>query len=318
MKKSLPSSFLIIIARYIWQLYWRIMMSQLAPSTKSGEYNRPTSQFRLQTITPEKNRYRLYIGLSCPWAHRTLITHKLKGLENIIDICLVSPSPEKGGWIMKEISEDCQTIKQLYHLAETNYSGRYTVPILWDIREKKIINNESSEIIVILNDQFNEFARNASLDLNPAYLKAKIDFWNEKVYHSVNNGVYLCGFAQTQNAYNESCLELFKSLDEIDQVLSENIYLCGNTLTLADIRLFTTLIRFDAVYYHLFKCSLKRIVDYKNINRYLTNIYNLEGIAETCDLETIKKDYYLNLFPLNPSGIIPLNELTISQLTINN
>ena len=177
---------------------------------------------------------------------------------------------------------------------------------MWDEETKTIVNNESADIIVILNTEFNHFAKNPNLDLYPEQLKAKIDQWNEKIYHTVNNGVYRCGFAQTQEAYEKACQELFTTLDEIDNTLSTSPYLCGESVTLADVRLFTTLFRFDIVYYGLFKCNLRRIKDYKYLSVYLQDLYQLPGIADTCNLEAVKKDYYGNLFPLNPGGIIPL------------
>ncbi|NJS42281.1 hypothetical protein HC766_09135, partial [Candidatus Gracilibacteria bacterium] len=177
--------------------------------------------------------------------------------------------------------------------------------VLWDDVKGAIVNNESSEIIVMLNSEFNEFARHPELDLYPDTLREKIDRWNEKIYHAVNNGVYRCGFAQTQAAYDVACSELFAVLDEIDRALLTNRYLCGNSVTLADVRLFTTLFRFDAVYYSLFKCSLRRIQDYQNLSGYLRDLYQLPGVAATCDLDAVKRDYYGNLFPLNPGGIVP-------------
>lgn len=313
MSKSLPSSFLIITAKFIWTTLWRIMMSQLAPSNESGNYNRPQSEFRHQITTeknniyqPEKGRYCLYVGLSCPWAHRTLILRTLKGLEDVIEVWIVFPSPTQGGWVMKEASEGCHSLRQLYNLAQSGYKGRCTVPVLWDQKTKTIVNNESAEIIMMLNSQFNEFAHNPSLNLYPDHLKEKIDQWNEQIYHTVNNGVYRCGFAQTQSAYEDACRQLFTTLDEIEQVLSNNRYLCGECLTLADIRLFTTLIRFDVAYYGLFKCSLQRIADYENLSRYMKELCQLKGVAETCNMDIVLQDYYGNLFPLNPSGIIPI------------
>jgi putative glutathione S-transferase len=313
MSKSLPSSLLIIVAKFIWTALWRIMMSQLAPSNESGEYNRPLSQFLNKISTekdnhylPEKGRYRLYVGLSCPWAHRTLIVRALKGLEDAIEVCLVYPSPTQGGWVMKETNEGCHSLRQLYNLAQSGYKGRCTVPVLWDKETKTIVNNESAEIIVILNSQFNEFATNPHLDLYPDDLQEKIERWNEQIYHTVNNGVYRCGFAQTQSAYNNACEQLFSTLDQLDQVLKDRRYLCGDRLTLADIRLFTTLIRFDVAYYGIFKCSVRRIADYENLSLYVRELYQLEGVAETCDLDAVRQDYYGNLFPLNPGGIIPL------------
>jgi glutathionyl-hydroquinone reductase len=322
MSKSLPSSFLITTAQFIWTNLWRIMMSQIAPTGDSGDYKRPSSQFRDCISTkndslypPEKGRYCLYVGLSCPWAHRTLIVRTLKGLENVIEVCLVYPSSTQGGWIMKETIEGCDTLRQLYQLAKSGYQGRCTVPVLWDKQTKTIVNNESSEIIVMLNSQFNEFATNPSLNLYPDNLHEKIDQWNDQIYHTVNNGVYRCGFAQTQEAYEESCHQLFATLDEIDQNLSNNRYLCGDRLTLADIRLFTTLIRFDIAYYGIFKCNRKRIADYQNLSGYMRELYQLPGVQETCNLDAVKQDYYGNLFPLNPGGIIPVG-FDISSLNL--
>jgi putative glutathione S-transferase len=198
------------------------------------------------------------------------------------------------------------TLKDLYRLSQAGYRGKATVPVLWDAWENKIINNESSEIIKILNGQFNDFAFYKNIDLYPESLQSEIEAWNKKIYYSVNDGVYRCGFARTQLAYETACLEIFNTLDEIDIVLNEKSYLCGDALTLADVQLFTTLFRFDAVYYGLFNCSIKRIADYPNISRYVQKIYNLDGVATTCNLEKVKIDYYSQLFPLNPSGIIPL------------
>ena len=311
--KSLPVSFLIVTAKWIWQTLWQIMMSQLAPSSSEGSYQRPQSQFRQQVSKGEdavypsiQGRYRLYVGLSCPWAHRTLMVRALKGLENAIEVTIVVPSVNQGGWVMTEASENCYSLKQLYQLAQPNYQGRCTVPVLWDKQTKTIVNNESSEIIVILNEQFNQFATNPDLNLYPDELQEQIEQWNEKIYHHVNNGVYRCGFAQTQAAYEEACKGLFATLDAIELHLENNDYLCAEQLTLADVRLFTTLIRFDIAYYSLFKCSIRRICDYPNLSRYVEKINNLPQIPETYDVDAIKQDYFGNLFPLNPGGIIPL------------
>lgn len=291
---------------------WQIMMSQLAPRNNSGEYVRPKSQFRNFIDTeadnpyqPEPQRYRLYVGLGCPWAHRTLVTRALKGLEDAIAVSTVYPSADEGIWVLEKSELGCRTLPELYQLGQPGYMGRSTVPVLWDTQNETIVNNESAEIIVMLNSQFDRFATNPDLDLYPNELKAKIDRWNDKIYHTVNNGVYRCGFAQTQLAYDRACEELFATLDEIDRLLTSNRYLCGNTVTLADVRLFTTLFRFDIVYYGLFKCNRCRIRDYDNLGAYLRDLYQLPGVADTCDLESIKRDYYGNLFPLNPGGIIP-------------
>ena len=319
---SLPSKFIIKLGKYTWTTIWQIMMSQLAPRSKSGAYIRPESEFReaigTESYPAKKGRYCLYAGLGCPWAHRTLITRTLKGLEEVVDVVIVVPDGDAGVWVFDKEEEGCHTLPQLYKLAKLGYQGRCTVPVLWDKETKTIVNNESAEIIVMLNSQFNEYAANSYLDLYPEELREKIELWNEKIYHRVNNGVYRCGFAQTQEAYHEACEELFKTLDEIDETLATNRYLCGEQLTLADIRLFTTLFRFDVVYYGLFKCNRRRIQDYINLSPYLRDIYQLPGVANTCDVESIKQDYYGNLFPLNPGGIIPSGPEMASLWTPHN
>lgn len=309
----LPPKLIIQLGKFIWTEIWHLMMSKLAPRNQSGEYIRPSSQLRNSIGTqvgnlyqPAAGRYHLYVGLSCPWAHRTLIVRALKGLEESISVSVVSPSAVSGGWVFNSPEEGCHTLAELYKLSEPGYSGRCTVPVLWDKQTKTIVNNESAEIIVMLNSEFNEFAVNSTLNLYPEELKQKIDWWNEKIYTSVNNGVYRCGFAQTQEAYDRACNELFATLDEIDAVLETNRYLCGSNLTLADVRLFTTLFRFDIAYYGLFKCNRRRIRDYRHLGAYLRDLYQLPEVAATCDLESVKQDYYGNLFPLNPGGIIPL------------
>jgi putative glutathione S-transferase len=310
--KSLPSGIIIRLGKFVWTTMWHLMMSNLAPRNQSGEYIRPASQFRNFIGTqadnpyqPQAGRYRLFVGLGCPWAHRTLVVRSLKGLEDAILVSVVSPSPNEGIWVLNQQEEGCRTLPQLYNLAVPGYQGRCTVPVLWDTQTKTIVNNESAEIIVMLNSQFNEFAKNPQLDLYPEELREQIDRWNEKIYHAVNNGVYRCGFAQTQQAYDKACQELFTTLDEIDAALAKSRYLCGNKVTLADVRLFTTLFRFDVVYYGLFKCDRHRIQDYENLGPYLRDLYQLPGVSDTCDLDSVKRDYYGNLFPLNPSGIIP-------------
>ncbi len=311
-RRALPPKLVIAAGRFVWSSMWHVMMSQLAPRDRTGAYVRPASQFRNAIGTqaedlhpPAAGRYKLYVGMGCPWAHRTLVVRALKGLEEAIAVSVVSPSPEAGGWKFEREEEGCRTLAELYELADPSYSGRCTVPVLWDAQTKAIVNNESAEIIVILNAAFNAFAKHPELDLYPADLQAQIECWNDKIYPAVNNGVYRCGFAQTQAAYDRACSELFATLDEIDTVLATNRYLCGDRLTLADVCLFTTLFRFDIVYYSLFKCNRRRIRDYAYLSAYLRDLYQLPGVAATCDLESIKRDYYGNLFPLNPGGIIP-------------
>jgi glutathionyl-hydroquinone reductase len=304
--KSLPPNLIIILGKFVWTNMWQLMMSKLAPRDQTGAYLRPASEFHHQIgdeqYSAEIDRYHLYVGMSCPWAHRTLVVRALKGLEHAISVTTVVASAESGGWVLPDVN---QTLADVYRAAQSDYRGRCTVPMLWDKQTKTIVNNESAEIIVILNSALNEFARHPELDLYPIDLKEQIDQWNEKIYGSVNNGVYRCGFAQTQAAYDIACKELFTMLDELDRSLSTSRYLCGNRLTLTDVRLFTTLIRFDIAYFGLFKCDRHRIQDYQYLGAYLRDLYQHPGIAGTCDLESIKRDYYGNLFPLNPSGIIP-------------
>ena len=309
--KGIPPKLIVRFGKFVWTRMWHLMMSKLAPRSKSGAYIRPESEFRnwvsaeaSNPYQPAAGRYKLYVGLGCPWAHRTLVTRALKGLEEAIAITIVAPSTD-GIWVFEEVEEGCQSLPELYQLAKPGYKGRCTVPVLWDTERQEIVNNESSEIIVMLNAEFNAFAHNPTLDLYPADLKETIDQWNAKIYPTVNNGVYRCGFAQSQEAYNQACQALFATLDEIDRVLATDRYLCGDRLTLADVRLFTTLFRFDIVYYSLFKCNRRHIQDYAHLGPYLRELYQLPGVAATCDLEAVKRDYYGNLFPLNPGGIIP-------------
>ncbi len=290
---------------------WQTMMSQMAPRDAQGAYVRPVSQFRASAepghpYPPVSGRYKLYVGLGCPWAHRTLVVRTLKGLEDAIAVSIVVPSPEDGGWVLTQPEAGCRTLRQVYELAEPGYVGRCTVPVLWDQETNSIVNNESSEIIVTLNSAFNAVAKHPTLDLYPEQLRSQIEQWNQKIYPAVNNGVYRCGFAQTQTAYEQAYRELFETLDQIDSCLETSRYLCGSQPTLADVRLFTTLFRFDIVYYSLFKCNRQRIQDYKNLGPYLQDLYQLPGVADTCNLEAVKRDYFGNLFPLNPGGIIPV------------
>jgi glutathionyl-hydroquinone reductase len=313
---ALPPKVLIQSAKFIWTTIWKTMMQSLAPGDRSGAYQRPDSQFRHQIMVPtnaeaqpnyiaQADRYYLYVGYGCPWAHRTLVMLALKGLESVIGVRVAVPSPDQGIWKLETPSESCQTVPELYQLANPGYQGRSTVPILWDSQTKTIVNNESSDILQILNSAFNAFAQYPDRDFYPEALQSTIDEWNDKIYHAVNNGVYRCGFAQTQTAYNQACRELFDMLDTLDAVLATQRYVCGDRLTLTDVRLFTTLFRFDVVYYSLFKCSRQRIADYPNLGPYLRDLYQIPGVAATCHLEAVKQDYYGNLFPLNPGGIIP-------------
>ncbi|MGB3311132.1 MAG: glutathione S-transferase C-terminal domain-containing protein [Nodosilinea sp.] len=307
---GLPPGLLIRTAKMVWTTLWQTMMGQMAPSSKGGDYQRPESKFRQRiepggAYPPEVNRYSLIVGMGCPWAHRTLVTRGLKGLEGAIATIPVIPSPDEGCWVFETPFRGCRTLPELYRQAQPGYGGRATVPVLWDTRTASIVNNESAEIIVILNEAFDEWATHPEVDLYPENLRAEIDRWNDRIYSAVNNGVYRCGFAQTQGAYDRAVSELFDELDAIDRELAQHPYLCGDAVTLADVRLFTTLFRFDVVYYSLFKCNRRRIQDYAHLGPYLRRLYQLPGVAKTCDIEAVKHDYYGNLFPLNPGGIIP-------------
>lgn len=313
--RSLPPGLLIRLAQGLWKTGWMVMMDQMAPRNAAGEYLRPDSEFRHRLglaidaeipFPAEFQRYHLIVGWSCPWAHRTLIVRSLKGLQDCIPVTIVSPSPEAGGWVFETPLQNCVTLKQFYQALQPGYTGRSTVPVLWDSRTQTIVNNESAEIIEILNQAFPTWADPQAPDLYPEALRETIDVWNQKIYDTVNNGVYRCGFAQTQTAYESSCNALFQTLAEVDAVLSHQPFLCGDTLTIADVRLFTTLIRFEVAYAGLFKCNAKPIAFYEHLSAYRRKIYNLPGIAETCHLEAVKRDYYGNLFPLNPGGIIPV------------
>ena len=305
---ALPPGLIVRTGKFVWNTMWHTMMSQMAPRSKAGEYTRPESAFRSREITPEAGRYRLIVGMSCPWAHRTLVVRVLKELQDAIALTTVYPSTDEGLWLFDsdqtELPGNCRTLPEFYRSCQAGYSGRATVPVLWDSKTNTIVNNESAEIIELLNSEFGEMA-NAS-DLYPESLRSDIDALNEKIYATVNNGVYRCGFAQTQHAYDQAVDELFTTLDELDERLSTQRYLCGNTLTLADVRLFTTLIRFDVAYHGIFKCNRRRIADYHSLSSYLADLYQLPGIADTCDIDAVKRDYFGNLFPLNPGGIVPV------------
>ncbi|MEM6867398.1 MAG: glutathione S-transferase family protein [Cyanobacteria bacterium P01_C01_bin.121] len=305
-RTALPPGLLVRTGKFVWNTLWRTMMSQMAPRNKSGEYVRPETHFRGREIFPKAGRYRLIVGMSCPWAHRTLVTRALKGLENAISLTTVYPSTDEGRWLFDPDQSllDCRTLPEFYIACQPGYAGRSTVPVLWDSQTKTIVNNESADIIELLNSEFGDLATGP--DLYPESLRPKIDELNEKIYATVNNGVYRCGFAQTQAAYDEAVGQLFTTLDELDELLSTHRYLCGEKLTLADVRLFTTLIRFDVAYHGIFKCNRRRIADYKNLSGYLADIYQMPGVAETCDIDAVKRDYFGNLFPLNPGGIVPV------------
>ena len=283
-----------------------------------GRFIRSESQFR-DGLTPEQaadpQRLHLYVSLACPWASRTLIFRKLKGLEDRISVSVVHPDMVENGWTFETDSAatgddlyGSDYLHQIYVKAQSDYSGRVTVPILWDKAAKTIVNNESAEIIRLFNTAFNDVTGNR-LDFYPEPLRTEIDDWNERIYPTINNGVYRAGFATTQEAYEEAFDQLFSMLDVLEAHLSDNRFLCGDILTEADWRLFVTLIRFDAVYVGHFKCNLRRLNDYQNLSGYTRDLYQYPGIAETVNLDHIKQHYYVSQRTINPTQVVPKGPL---------
>ena len=295
--------------------------------TKStgGRFIRTDSQFRHWVTTDgsagptgeagfkaEKGRYHLYLSYACPWAHRTLIMRKLKELEDFISVSFVNPYMLEKGWTFEDypgvIGDPIHHAKYLYEVylaADSNYSGRVTVPVLWDKQTETIVNNESSEIIRMLNSAFDEIGAKPG-NYSPEEWLEEIDKMNELVYDNVNNGVYKAGFATEQSVYEEEVTCLFETLDKLELHLEDRTYLVGNQLTEADIRLWTTLIRFDPVYFGHFKCNIRPLVDYPNLWYFTRMIYNLEGIAETVNMNHIQHHYYGSHPTINPNGIVPV------------
>ena len=277
-----------------------------------GEFRRQDSRFR-DWVKPEtearfaaeSGRYHLYVSLACPWAHRTLIFRMLKGLSEHIGVTVVNPLMLENGWELDDDQYGLSYLYELYLKADPSYEGRVTVPVLWDKHLKTIVSNESADIIRMFNSAFNGLTGN-SLDYYPEALQEPIQEVNERIYHTVNNGVYRAGFATSQEAYEEAFYELFDTLDWLEQCLSQQRFLLGDKITEADWRLFTTLIRFDAVYVGHFKCNKKRIVDYPSLSRYLKDLYLVEGVRQTVNFEHIKQHYYGSHKTINPSGIIPV------------
>ncbi len=294
-----------------------------------GRFERSASQFR-NWITPdgapgpsghggfkaEAGRYHLYVSLACPWAHRTLIYRKLKQLEDVISVSVVDYLMLENGWEFRTRDNDphgttgddlfgSDYLYQVYLKADPTYSGRVTVPVLWDKQQNTIVSNESAEIIRMLNSAFDGLT-GSTLDLYPKTLRGEIDEINTLVYDTVNNGVYKAGFATTQDAYEEAVTRLFESLGSLEERLGRSRYLLGDQPTEADWRLFTTLVRFDAVYVGHFKCNIRRIADYPNLSGYLRDLYQQPGVAGTCNLVHIKNHYYGSHKTINPTGVVPV------------
>jgi putative glutathione S-transferase len=284
----------------------------------NGKFVRQDSMFRHQIsseqgseFTPQTGRYHLYVSLACPWAHRTLIFRKLKQLEDHITVSVVSPDMLAEGWEFAQYEGatqdhlyDFDFMHQVYTKDSPKITSRVTVPVLWDKKLQKIVNNESSDIIRILNSAFNELTGNKA-DYYPSALKNEIDKINDFIYPNINNGVYKTGFATTQNAYEDALQSLFSALDLLEESLTSQRYLVGDTLTEADWRLFTTLIRFDPVYVGHFKCNLKRIEDYPALSAYLRDLYQTKGVAETVNFDHIKRHYYFSHTMINPTQVVP-------------
>lgn len=303
----------------VWQDVWYDTVET------NGRFKRSVSQFR-NWITAdgsagptgeggfkaEAGRYHLYVSLACPWAHRTLIFRKLKKLEELISLSVVDALMLSNGWEFKGDNGGTpdhlfgsKTLWQVYVRADPTYTGRVTVPVLWDKQKNTIVSNESAEIIRMFNSAFNDLT-GSTTDFYPEELRAEIDALNTRVYDAVNNGVYKAGFATTQEAYDEAVTALFAMLDELEDRLGSRRYLFGKRLTEADWRLFTTLVRFDPVYVGHFKCNIRRIVDYPNLSGYLRDLYQVPGVAETVDLNHIKQHYYQSHRMINPTGIVPI------------
>ncbi|MEJ8572264.1 glutathione S-transferase family protein [Microbaculum marinum] len=288
-----------------------------------GKFKRAKTHFR-NWITPDGDagptgmggfpaaagRYHIYVSLACPWAHRTLVVRKLKGLEEQISVSSCAAFMGDHGWEFTDEFPDPlykkKYVHELYQKADAGYTGRASVPVLWDKERETIVSNESAEIIRMLNSAFDGLGADASVDLYPAALRAEIDRINSVVYDTVNNGVYKSGFATTQAAYEEAATALFVTLDELEERLSRQRYLVGERPTEADWRLFTTLVRFDPVYVGHFKCNIRRLADYANLSNYLRDLYQVPGIAETVHIDYIKEHYYRSHTSVNPTGIVPI------------
>ena len=298
--------------------------------SKSGDFIRKDSKYRnwiypekpltsnnSQEFISEKNRYVLYVSYACPWAHRTIIYRAILGLEKVIDVCVVNPVYNATGWSQEgwsfqeysDVSGDHingkKHLHEIYTLSKKDYSGKVTVPVLWDKKSNTIVNNESADIIKILNFSFKDFCTNW-IDLYPEKLKTEIDDLNEYIYSNLNNGVYRTGFASSQNAYENGVKNIFLSLEKIEKLLENKNYLFGDTPLETDWRLFTTLIRFDPVYYYHFKCNTKKLKSFKNIQKYINNLSNYPKIINTIKLNHIIDHYYLSHLKINPYGIIPI------------
>ena len=284
-------------------------------TNESGEFERATTSFRSwigedDRFPAEEGRYHLYVSYACPWAHRTLITRRLRGLQGTVSVDIVDPWRGEGGWRFSPEKDGCthdsvngaEYLRELYLKADEDYTGRVTVPVLWDKKRGTIVNNESREVMRILNTRFEAYANDGTL--LPDGREEEVDGVLDEIYEPINNGVYRAGFAKGQEAYDEAVDELFNALDRWDDVLADQRYLVGDELTEADVAMFTTLVRFDHVYHTHFKCNVRRVRDYDNLWGYLRDVYQTEGIAATVNLDHIKEHYYTTHPDVNPTGIV--------------
>jgi glutathionyl-hydroquinone reductase len=286
---------------------------------EDGQFQRMSTQFHnwvtidgSSEFPAVAGRYHLYISLGCPWAHRTALLWKLKGLENIIGLSIVDPVISEQGWqfsdypgCIRDTVNQADYLWQIYTKSDRNYTGRVTVPVLWDKQTNQIVNNESRQIIQMLNSVFDALGAN-SVDFYPSSLRETIDRVIDQIYQPINNGVYRSGFATSQSAYEAAVTELFQALATWNQLLSQQRYLCGDELTLADWCLFPTLFRFDSAYYGLFKCNLQRLVDFPHLWDYCRALYQYPGVRSVCDIDHVKRLYYAGLPELNPSRVVPI------------
>ena len=310
---------LVKAAKQLWSFEWEILMTGLAPSDSSGNYQRPSNlQKQIQIPTKKNLKQRavnqmpgLIIGKSCPWAHRVWMTYLIKGLKSSINLHIAQVDNNGGRWILNPPILGCKTLQDLYRKCGNYQSRRATVPMLFDPvhgseSQLRIINNESAELVEILN---NWPIYDHEIDLYPSKYQKQIHNWHDLVQENINNGVYKCGFARNQKAYEKASKNLFSALNIVEEHLQLNgPYLCGKDLSIADIRLFPTMIRWESIYCPLFKCSSQSIKAFPNIIKWRRKIFNMYGIHKTCDVDTWRKDYFGALFPLNPSKIIPKGE----------
>ena len=293
------------------------IISQFPRESSNGSFKRQKSIFRSiideeSQYKPEKGRYHLYLSYACPWAHRTLIVRELKGLDAVVSVSFVNPIRDDKGWCFE--SENNQYIDPLngfsylmeaYNIMDSKYDMRVTVPVLWDKQTKQIVNNESSDIIIMLNSKFNQYT-DSKLNLYPEGMRIEIDEINQYIYTNINNGVYKCGFASSQKVYDSEVDNLFTALNKIELRLKDRKYLVGDSITLSDIRLFVTLIRFDVVYFNHFKTNRQHIYEYTNLWNFVKLLYNNEQIKPTVKFDEIKDHYFKTHPSINPSGIVPV------------